>query len=94
MGRLSRVVARRTPLLLSAAFLAGLGRGQVIEFESGGLKYKTLTHNGVTVMFAPLPLQVRDWAILQVSISNGSPVSWTVKPEDFQFEHGGHQRNR
>lgn len=62
---------------------------QVIEFESGGLKYKTLTRNGVTIMFAPLPLQVRDWAILQVSISNGSPVSWTVRPEDFRFEHEG-----
>lgn len=62
---------------------------QVIEFESQGLKYKTLTHDGLTIMFAPLPLQVRDWAVLQVSISNGSPVSWTVRPEDFRFEHDG-----
>ncbi len=59
---------------------------QIIEFESGGLKYKTLTHNGVTIMFAPLPTHVRDYAILQVAISNGSPVSWAVRPEDFRFE--------
>jgi hypothetical protein len=45
-----------------------------------------LTHNGVTVMFAPLPTHVRDYAILQVAISNGSPVSWAVRPEDFKFE--------
>lgn len=80
---------RWRPLLLGCAALAGHLGGQIIEFESGGLKYKTLTRNGVTVMFAPLPLQVRDWAILQVSISNGSPVSWTIKPEDFRFEHDG-----
>jgi hypothetical protein len=76
-------------ILLLGAVLVGDVSAQVIEFESGGLKYKTLTHNGVTIMFAPLPLQVRDWAILQISISNGSPVSWSVKPEDFHFEHDG-----
>src|SRR5437899_9453600 len=59
---------------------------QIIVFESGSLKYKTLTHNGVTIMFAALPTHVRDYAILQVAISNGSPVSWTIRPEDFRFE--------
>ena len=53
-------------------------RAQIIEFESGGLKYKTLTHNGVTIMFASLPTHVREYAILQVAISNGSPVSWAT----------------
>jgi hypothetical protein len=71
--------------LLLLLFIASL-QAQIIEFESGGLKYKTLTRNGVTVMFAPLPLHVRDYAVMQVSISNGSPVSWAVKPEDFRFE--------
>jgi len=28
---------------------------QVIEFESNGLKYQTLTRSGVTVMFAIMP---------------------------------------
>ncbi len=58
---------------------------QVIDFESNGLHYKTLTKSGVTVMFAYLPSHVKDYAIVQVSIANGSPVSWTVKPEDFTY---------
>lgn len=60
-------------------------RGQVIEFESGGLKYLTQTKSGVTVMFAPLPLQIREYAVIQVAISNGSPLSWTFRPEDFRL---------
>jgi hypothetical protein len=40
----------------------------------------------MTIMFAQLPAHVRDYSILQVSISNGTPVSWSVKPEDFRFE--------
>jgi hypothetical protein len=61
-------------------------RAQVIEFESAGLKYKALTRNGLTIMFATLPTHVRDYAILQVAVSNGSPVSWGIRPEDFKFE--------
>lgn len=59
--------------------------GQVIEFESNGLRYKTLTRSGVTVMFADLPVHIRDYAIVQIAVSNGAPISWTVKPEDFSF---------
>ncbi|MBI4910696.1 MAG: hypothetical protein HY820_44190 [Acidobacteria bacterium] len=62
---------------------------QVIEFESGGLKYKTLTHNGVTVMFAHLPSHVRGYAIIQVAVSNGSQLPWAIKVNDFQFERDG-----
>lgn len=72
-----------------SAILLGLAlsaHSQVIEFESGGLKYQTLTKNGLTVMVAPLPSHIREYSILQVAISNGSPVSWMVKPEDFHFE--------
>jgi hypothetical protein len=57
---------------------------QVIDFESNGLHYKTLTRNGITVMFANLPAHIRDYDIMQVAISNGSRISWTVKPEDFR----------
>jgi hypothetical protein len=84
-----------TAILFSAALPPGSlhaqSQGQILEFESGGLKYKALTHNGVTVMFAPLPARVLGYAILQVAISNGSPVSWSIRPEDFRFErdHGG-----
>jgi hypothetical protein len=58
---------------------------QIIPFESNGLQYKTLTKGGVTVMFAYLPAHLKEFSIMQVSISNGSPVSWTVKPEDFSY---------
>src|SRR5258708_13381561 len=57
---------------------------QVIDFESNGLHYKTLTRNGITVMFATLPVHIRDYDIMQVAISNGSRISWTVNPEDFR----------
>lgn len=59
---------------------------QIIDFESGGLKYKAMTRGGVTVMFSVLPLHIHDYAVLQVAVSNGAPVSWMVKPEDCSFE--------
>jgi hypothetical protein len=64
---------------------------QVIEFESGGLRYQTLTKNGLTIMVASLPAHVRDYSILQVAVSNGSPISWTIKPEDFVFHRSDGQ---
>lgn len=77
-------------ILLLVAF--GL-QAQVIEFESNGLRYKTLTKNGLTIMFAQLPAHVQDYSILQVAISNGSRVWWTVKPEDFTYERAGGARS-
>lgn len=71
---------------LSVCLLAGsIGPAQVIEFESGGLKYQTLTKNGLTIMVASLPSHVRTYSILQVAVSNGSAISWMVKPEDFTY---------
>lgn len=58
---------------------------QVIEFESNGLKYQTLTRSGVTVMFATLPAHIREYTILQVAVSNGSPGPYVIRPEDFHF---------
>lgn len=69
-----------------ALLIGCCGYAQVIEFESGGLHYQTLTRNGVTVMWAKLPVQLREYTIFQVAVSNGSPVSWTIKPEDFSFQ--------
>ncbi len=51
-----------------------------------------MTRGGVTIMFSVLPTRIRDYAILQVAISNGAPVSWTVKPEDCGFEKPDGQR--
>lgn len=76
--------------LLAFASLTAL-KAQVIEFESGGLKFKTLTRNGVTVMFAPLPAHIREYAVLQVAVSNGSKIPWVVKPEDFVYQRGDGQ---
>jgi len=61
-------------------------QAQVIEFESNGLTYQTLTRGGVTIMFATLSTHIKDYSIIQVAISNGSPIAWTLKPEDFSFE--------
>jgi hypothetical protein len=72
--------------VLFCALFAGVASAQVIEFESSGLKYKALTHNGVTIMVATLHNHIREYAILQVAISNGSPVSWGIRPEDFRYE--------
>jgi hypothetical protein len=76
---------RRAALAITVLMAVLAPRAQVIEFESGGLHYRTLTRDGFTVMFAGLPSHVRDYAVMQVAISNGSPISWTVKPEDFSF---------
>lgn len=70
-------------LLLLVGFLLP---AQVIEFESGGLRYQTLTRNGVTVMFAHLPARVRSYATLQVAVSNGSGEAVTIRPDDFAWE--------
>ena len=60
-------------------------RPQVIEFESNGLKYQTLTRSGVTLMFAPLPSRLRSYAIIQVAVANGSEAPYIIRPEDFTF---------
>ena len=57
--------------------------GQVIEFESNGLKYQTITKRGVTLMVAQLPGHVREFTILQVAVSNGSPGPYTIRPGRF-----------
>ena len=62
------------------------GGAQVIEFESGGLKYQTLTRNSVTVMFAHLPARVHEYAIIQVAVSNGAQAPVIIRPEDVTFE--------
>lgn len=71
-------------LLLPLLFCTGVC-AQIIDFESNGLHYKTLTKGGVTVMFAYLPSHLKEYSILQVSVSNGSPIGWVVKPEDFSY---------
>lgn len=56
-----------------------------LEFESHGLTYEALTKNGITVMYAPLPPHIKDFNIIQVTITNGGVLTWTVRPADFEF---------
>lgn len=73
--------------LVAVALCSGRSlSAQAIEFESNGLKYQTLTKNGLTLMFTYLPAHLKDYAVMQIAISNGSSISWTVRPEDFQYK--------
>ena len=56
-----------------------------LVFESHGLEYDALTRNGITVMFAQLPSRLKEFSIVQITVTNGSLVSWTVKPDEFVF---------
>jgi hypothetical protein len=71
--------------LLCAASFPCL-KAQTIEFESGGLKYQALTRSGLTIMFAELSAPVHDHTVMQVAVSNGSPSTRIIKPEDFRYE--------
>src|SRR4051812_28626727 len=81
MGLSWRAAMACVLLLLSAVVAAG----QAIEFESGGLRYYALTRNGLTVMVAQLPAHIRDYAVLQVAVSNGGTTTQVIRPEDFLF---------
>jgi hypothetical protein len=72
-------------LLVALSLLYHCARAQVIEFESNGLRYQTLTKSGVTVMFARLPTRLREYAIIQVAVSNGSHAPYVIRPEDFTY---------
>jgi hypothetical protein len=71
-------------LVLSLVLLAG-APAQVIEFESNGLKYQTLTRSGVTVMWAQMPTQLHGYVICQIAVSNGSGGPYVIRPEDFHY---------
>lgn len=75
------------PVVVWGALLSAYPAGaQVISFDQNGLKYQAETRGGMTIMIAPLPTKIHDWTIYQVAITNGSPVAWVVKPEDFHFQ--------
>ena len=80
------VMGLRVRLGLLSLVCLGIADAQVIEFESSGLIYRTLTRNGLTIMWASLPSHVKSYSIVQVVVSNGSKVPWVVKPQDFRFD--------
>jgi len=78
---MNRLVGAILGTMLCASGLAG----QVIEFETNGLKYLTLTRSQVTVMFAMMPQHLHEFAIIQVAVSNGSKGPYVIRPEDFTY---------
>jgi hypothetical protein len=76
----------RAGRLLGLLLALGTLRAQVIEFYSNGLKYQTLTKAGLTVMYAEMPLQVREYAVLQVAVINGTNALQVVQPVAFSFQ--------
>jgi hypothetical protein len=80
MGRLWRVA-----VVCAAVLCLCSAHAQVIEFESGGLRYQALTKEGLTIMVAPLPTHVREYTVLQVAIQNGGKSSYVIRPEDFVY---------
>jgi hypothetical protein len=84
-GVLARPQAPQNNVQKPPPDIANLPPETPVEFESKGLDYDALTHEGITVMFTHLPPHIKDFSILQVTVTNGSLVSWTVKPSDFIF---------
>ncbi len=92
-SRIAHVFRERlaVPTLAALAALlvfAPLSAGQVIEFEQNGLKYRTLSRQGLTVMVAQMPAHIREYAIVQVAVANGSKAPQVIRPEQFRFERG------
>ncbi len=72
---------------LAVALFTAPVRAQVIEFESNGQKYQTLTRSGVTLIYTHLPNHLHEYAVVHVAISNGSNSPYVVRPEDFNYVH-------
>src|SRR5580658_1443243 len=87
------LVTARIAIVTSVVWLAAAGFAQVIEYESNGEKYQTLTRGGLTVILTHLPVQVAGYGLIQVSIANGSAIHWTVMPEEFQYVRPGETIN-
>lgn len=85
LAAMARFVCTSWSIVAATLVLSAGLTGQVIDFESNGLHYQALTRNSVTVTFAKLPSHIAAYNVFQVTITNGSPVSWVVKPEDFTF---------
>lgn len=88
------MIPRLAACTLVLSVLSVCARGQVIHFESNGLKYQTLTRGGVTVMFAFMPVQIQNFTVLQVAVSNGSGGPYVIRPEDFSFVRPDGERTR
>lgn len=75
----------RILLHVAALCSAALVSAQVIEYETNGIKYQTLSRQGLTVIMTRMADRVAGFGLIQVSISNGSDHYWTVAPENFSY---------
>jgi hypothetical protein len=85
-------IAMVATLALAIGF-ALTAAAQVIEYETNGEKYQTLTRQGMTVIVNHLPVQIAGYGLIQISLANGSKIHWTVKPEDFEYVRGNETVN-
>jgi len=79
------ISARAALLLTCVAVAISPVLSQIIEFENNGLKYQSLTRKSVTIMCARLPVQLKEYELIQIALANGSDMYVTLKPEDFTF---------
>src|SRR5580698_11665714 len=79
---------------LGAVWLSQCLSAQVIEVQSNGLTYQTLTKSGISVMFNHLPGNLHQYTIVQVAVSNGSQGPYIIRPEDFTFERTAGEKIR
>src|SRR5271165_6988563 len=70
---------------LACALFAHRAQGQVIEYDSNGLHYQTLTRSGVTVIYTHMASHIHEYTIIQVAVSNGSGAPYFIRPEDFSY---------
>jgi hypothetical protein len=76
---------------LGLLLLCHSASAQAIQVEANGLKYQELTRSGITLMFTHLTVNLHEYAIVQVAISNGSQGPYVIRPEDFTFQRAdGH----
>lgn len=80
------VPARPVLSIVVVLGLCGITSAQVLEFYSNGLLYQALTRGGLTLMYARIPMAIRDYGVIQVALNNGSSAVWKVKATDFVFE--------
>jgi hypothetical protein len=71
--------------ILIVAVLPLLLQSQVVEFSSNGLAYQALTRDGLTIMYARMPVAIREYGIIQVALSHGGTAIRRVQTKDFVF---------
>ena len=86
---------RNAILTLAVLFITSFpSTAQVIQFRSSGLDYQALTKQGLTLMFARMPLTAGRYSVLQIALNNGSVHTWKVEATDFYFESADGMRVR